>query len=161
MLGIHHNQEKDSIQTWGFRNERDSVFSSDRTAYPIISIISAITIAISRLLKPAIRGVGTHEQLGLPSCAFLHFTGIPCPGCGLTTSFAHAARLDFYQAFVTQPFGLLLFIILTLSIPLSLILMLRRVSLSQILIPGMVRPLTWSLIVFGFISWIYKIIIMR
>lgn len=161
MLDIHHNQEKDSIQTWRLRNERDRFFSSDRTTYPIIITISAITIAISRFLEPAIRGVGTHEQLGLPSCAFLHFTGIPCPGCGLTTSFAHAARLDFYQAFITQPFGLLLFIILTLSIPLSLILMVRRVNLSQILIPGMIRTITWSLIVFGFISWIYKIIIMR
>ncbi|MCI0661033.1 MAG: DUF2752 domain-containing protein [Acidobacteria bacterium] len=161
MLDIHHNQKEDSIQTWRPGNERDSFFSTDRAAYPIVIIISGITIAISRFLEPASRGVGTHEQLGLPSCAFLHFTGIPCPGCGLTTSFAHAARLHIYQAFVTQPFGLLLFVILTLSIPLSIILMLRRLNLSQILIPGMIRIITWSLVVFGLISWVYKIIVMR
>jgi len=30
----------------------------------------------------------THRQLGLPPCTFYEKTGVPCPSCGMTTSFA-------------------------------------------------------------------------
>jgi hypothetical protein len=41
----------------------------------------------------ALRGA-THQQLGLPPCTFLKQTGIPCPACGMTTSFALLVRGD-------------------------------------------------------------------
>jgi len=34
------------------------------------------------------RTLATHQQLGLPPCNFYYFTGVPCPSCGMTTSFA-------------------------------------------------------------------------
>jgi hypothetical protein len=34
------------------------------------------------------RRLETHLQLGLPPCTFYEMTGIPCPSCGMTTSFA-------------------------------------------------------------------------
>ena len=37
---------------------------------------------------------GTHQQLGLPPCSFLLVTGVPCPSCGLSTSFSYAVRGD-------------------------------------------------------------------
>ena len=158
MIEIHQNQEE---QRWRSRTDRHIYLYTDRAAYLSVIIISSTIIAISRFLEPSVRGIGTHEQLGLPPCPFFHLTGIPCPGCGLTTSFAHAARLNFYEALVAQPFGLLLFVILTLSIPFSIILLRYRINLSQLLIPRVKAIATYLLIVFCLISWIYKIVVMR
>ena len=62
------------------------------------------------LLTPDPSGVGTHTQLGLPPCGVLAATGLPCPGCGLTTCFASMVRLDVVAAFRANPFGVALFL---------------------------------------------------
>ena len=38
------------------------------------------------------RKMETHRQLGLPPCTFYLLTGVPCPSCGMTTSFALLVR---------------------------------------------------------------------
>lgn len=40
-------------------------------------------------------------------CPFRHFTGIPCPGCGLTRAWWSALHLDFSTAFAYHPLFLL------------------------------------------------------
>jgi Protein of unknown function (DUF2752) len=66
------------------------------------------------LATPDARGYGTHEQLGLPPCTMMEVTGIPCPGCGVTTSISLAVHGHLVAAFLNQPFGLLV----ALTIPL-------------------------------------------
>ncbi len=44
------------------------------------------------------------------TCAFVAVTGFPCPQCGMTRSFVHAARLHLVQAFTYSPGGLGLFL---------------------------------------------------
>lgn len=47
---------------------------------------------------------------GLPwTCPILHFTGIPCPTCGMTRSFMAMARADWGQAVAYHGFGVILF----------------------------------------------------
>jgi predicted Na+-dependent transporter len=36
----------------------------------------------------------THRKLGLPPCTFYLMSGLPCPSCGMTTSFALLAHGD-------------------------------------------------------------------
>lgn len=49
-------------------------------------------LATAAWLAPSPRGLGTHQQLGLPPCTFIQFAGIRCPACGMTTSWAHLVR---------------------------------------------------------------------
>lgn len=53
------------------------------------------------------RGHGTHEQLGLPRCAWLGTFGRPCMTCGMTTAFAHAGNGQWWSSVKTQPVGAL------------------------------------------------------
>jgi len=49
-------------------------------------------LVLARTLSPDPQGMGTHQQLGLPPCGFKLVLGIPCPSCGMTTSWALATR---------------------------------------------------------------------
>jgi hypothetical protein len=133
----------------------------DQAKYIAIGLASSACLIVARMLQPSSRGVGTHEQLGLPPCVFLHLTGIPCPSCGLTTSVAHAARFHFYESITTQPFGIVIFISAALCIPLSIFLWRRRIPWSRLkssLGGNLVIYLTIALFI---LSWLYKIAAMK
>lgn len=80
-----------------------------RLAWTLCGASAWTVLAIAFWLRPDARGFGTHEQLGLPPCSFQAHTGIPCPGCGLTTSFANMAHLHVLDAFRAHLMGPLLF----------------------------------------------------
>jgi len=52
----------------------------------------AAVLGVARRLEPDPRGFGTHTQLGLSPCMFAQVTGVLCPSCGMTTSFAWFVR---------------------------------------------------------------------
>lgn len=81
---------------------------SSRWTLVIVAAALAVLLGLARWLIPDERGYGTHEQLGLPPCAFLALTGIPCPSCGMTTSFAYVMRGRLLTAAWTNPGGCLL-----------------------------------------------------
>jgi len=66
-------------------------------------------LAVAAWLAPGARLAGTHEQLGLPPCPSRLILGIPCPSCGLTTSFALMAEGRLGRAFMAHYFGPVLF----------------------------------------------------
>lgn len=68
-------------------------------------------IGIARWLTPDPRGLGTHEQLGLPPCVSERFLGFPCPLCGMTTSFSLMAHARPGDAFYAQPAGAAAFLV--------------------------------------------------
>jgi hypothetical protein len=49
-------------------------------------------LATAAWLTPNPRGMGTHQQLGLPPCTIVAWYGVPCPSCGMTTAWAHLLR---------------------------------------------------------------------
>jgi hypothetical protein len=68
-------------------------------------------LVTARNLSPDPTGMGTHQQLGLGGCGILLTTGIPCPMCGMTTTFSHLAHFELVDGFCNQPFGLFLFLL--------------------------------------------------
>ena len=134
---------------------------NDQITYLSLTVLAVFTLSLARWLKPAANGFGTHQQLGLPPCLFFKLTGIPCPSCGLTTSFAHAARLHFFQAVITQPFGVIAFCLTVVSIPLFVTLIRRRVAWSTVIHARGVDRLIYILIAVYLLSWLYKIAVVK
>ena len=104
-------------------DEREQIRAANRAL--MVRIIHALvacgllaTLLLSFWLKPDSRGLGTHEQIFLLPCNFYAMTGLPCPFCGTTTSFAHMARGHVWDAFLAQPMGVLGFAMCIVLLPL-------------------------------------------
>jgi hypothetical protein len=74
----------------------------------LISLSCLAVLVTASILKPNPNGLGTHTQMGFPDCSWLHLFGIPCPFCGMTTSFAWFARGNIAASLWVQPMGTLL-----------------------------------------------------
>lgn len=133
----------------------------DAIAHGLIALGAMAMLLTARLLTPAPAELGTHEQLGLPPCPFFHFTGFPCPTCGITTCFTHATRAHFYNAFHAQPFGLLVFVLTVAAIPLSLVLLARRARWSELISVRQSRIAGYGLLILCLLGWLYKIVVMK
>jgi hypothetical protein len=99
------------------------------------------------------RFMGTHQKLGLPPCTFSAVTGVPCPSCGMTTSFSLLIRGDVVNSARANWVGSLLAAVCLLLIPWSIasVFLGRAVflrSLERTLIFGIV-----ALLVLMFLRW--------
>jgi len=110
-------------------------------------------------LKPSPAGFGTHQQLGLQECGFKLATGIPCPACGMTTSWAYFVRGNLLASFYLQPMGLLLAIAAAGAVWVGFYIawtgrpvhrLLRFIPANRWLIP---------VLCFGLIAWGWKIVL--
>jgi hypothetical protein len=63
------------------------------------------------------RQTDTHVQLGLPPCSFRILTGVPCPACGLTTSFSLLVHGNVTGSFRANAAGAVLAAFCLLVIP--------------------------------------------
>jgi hypothetical protein len=79
---------------------------SARWGLVVVGAILAGVFALAVWLTPDPRGFGTHQRLGLPPCTMILLFDRPCPGCGMTTSFAHFVRGQFADAVRANPAGL-------------------------------------------------------
>jgi hypothetical protein len=107
-----------ATQVLDYRDIRGGTAVS-RLAWAILFLVPTAVLTTAAFLHPAAIGHGTHTQLGLPPCGFLVLTGLPCPGCGLTTSFANMIRGDAIDAARANAFGILLFLVTLTTIPIA------------------------------------------
>jgi hypothetical protein len=104
-----------------------------RIVWAILFFLPLAVVVTSAFLTPSAAGLGTHTQLGLAPCGFYEWTGLPCPGCGLTTCFAHMVRGEVIGASRANAFGVLLFLTTLVSLPFSLLGLWRGLSVSAVL----------------------------
>jgi len=108
-----------TVTTMAVPGDTESRLSS-RVVWFLLAALPAAALITAGRLTPDPAGHGTHTQLGLPPCAFRAITGYPCPACGLTTAFAHMADLDVFAAAHANPFGIPLFLVMCVSLPIAL-----------------------------------------
>jgi len=117
----------------------------------------AALVLLAFVVEPDPRGYGTHEQVGLAPCRLMEWTGLPCPGCGVTTAIALAVRGELWQSIVVQPLGLLTVVALPLLATWALVVHLQDRDLAEELAR---RQGTWirlTLLLTG-LAWGYKIV---
>jgi hypothetical protein len=112
-----------------------------------------LVLGLARVLEPAVAGHGTHVQLGLAPCTVLAVTGVPCPSCGLTTSFAHLARLEVLDAVAANAAGLPFFAVVASLVPLGLVAMARRMPVVDTLAALRVDVVAFALVGATFVTW--------
>ncbi|MBN2476490.1 MAG: DUF2752 domain-containing protein [Pirellulales bacterium] len=76
-----------------------------------------VLLSLAAWVRPDPRGLGTHQQFGLPPCTFRVLFGLPCPSCGMTTSWAHLVRGQLLGAFQANAGGALLGVFAVLAVP--------------------------------------------
>lgn len=82
-----------------------------------LTAVFAVALWLDPYEEGVPRRMATHRQLGLPPCTFYGLTGVPCPSCGMTTSFALLVRGDVASSLRANAVGTLLALFCLLLIP--------------------------------------------
>jgi hypothetical protein len=114
-------------------------------------------LVIAAVLIPNPNGMGTHTALGLPRCAFQQAWGIPCPSCGMTTSWAWFARGNLAASVWIQPMGAILAVAACVVLWASLYIAVTGRAAQYLLryLPG--GYIVLAFFILAVLAWIWKI----
>lgn len=129
----------------------------DRALWLLACVLALSVLATARCLTPSPSGIGTHQQLGLPPCGFLSLLGIPCPACGLTTSFAHMARGQWLAALRAHALGPALFVVTCAAAPGALWALWRGRSVTEVLARVQATRLTLLCVLLALSVWLLRL----
>lgn len=141
------------------RLEPAVVGKSGRLLAAVICLVCTAVLVTAARVTPCPNGLGTHTQLGLLPCQFLLRTGLPCPSCGMTTSYAWFARGNFLASFYVQPMGFLLALLTVVAFWMGLYVALTGRAVYRLLARGPSRYYVPGLLVWAIIAWGWKIFI--
>ncbi len=133
---------------------------SDGARRAIAGVVLAACMAVlvvAAVLEPSPTGMGTHERLGLPPCGWIVLGDLPCPTCGMTTAFAHAANGELLQSFLAQPLGCVLAILTAMIAVSSIHVVITGSRLGGTLTGLFTRKVAWALGFAVLASWMFKI----
>lgn len=118
--------ELDSAIRQQFGKELEAASERPSKKLALFAIIGlSCVFLLSAVLKPP-----TGEYFTV--CGFKNFTGLPCPGCGLTHSFCALAKGELSDAFSFNLLGPALFLILVFAWVRSMSVLLNRSNMVQL-----------------------------
>ena len=88
--------------------EPQTLTAAGRVFALAVALGALSVLVIAMRLSPSHNGTGTHLQMGFERCQFLRTTNLPCPSCGMTTSFSHFAHGNWLASLYVQPGGFVL-----------------------------------------------------
>ena len=131
-----------------------------RAMAAFIGAAALVPLCIAARLIPSPTGIGTHTQIpGLQQCWFEARTGIPCPSCGMTTSFAYFARGNIVASFYVQPMGCVLAMLSVMVFWSGLYLAFSGRAVHRLMHQLPVKWMGFFLVWFGLAAWAWKIFI--
>jgi hypothetical protein len=104
---------------------REELSGPTRVLLAMLGLVLTALLLMAFFLQPDKRLYGTHQQLGLPPCSFYYAFGIPCPTCGMTTSWAFLMRGEILASLHANAGGTLLALSAILAAPWSLLTAIR------------------------------------
>ena len=92
-------------------NEAETLTPRGRLGALFVALACLAPLVIAALLHPSPEGYGSHTAIGLAPCQFMKHTGMPCPSCGMTTSWTWFVRGNLAASLYIQPMGTVLAIL--------------------------------------------------
>jgi hypothetical protein len=125
----------------------------------LVALGCLVVLILAATLPPSPSGMGTHLSMGMGRCGFLERTGLPCPSCGMTTSFAWFTRGNLLASFYVQPMGAVIAIGAALTVWGGLYVAMTGRPVYRLfrLLPGRYGFL--CLMMFAILAWGWKILI--
>ncbi len=123
----------------------------------IVALGCAAVLLLAAWMTPSESGLGTHQQLNMPPCGWVAVMGMPCPTCGMTTSFAHAADGNLLKSLLTQPLGFILALSTAMALFLGGYTAATGSRVAIVLAGFWTRRTTWWVIGIALAAWVYKI----
>jgi hypothetical protein len=116
-------------------------------------------LLVAAHLKPSANGYGTHQEMNLEGCQFLSRTGLPCPACGMTTSFSWFVRGNLLASLYVQPMGFVLAVCTTAAFWVSLYIAVTGIPALRL--TSMIPATYWLIPMFVgvILAWGWKIFI--
>jgi hypothetical protein len=131
---------------------------SQRLLSAVLATGMGTVLGLAAYMSPDSAGHGTHEQIGLPPCAWAVQFDAPCMTCGMTTAYAHAAEGDLLGSLTTQPMGMLLAVGTAVGFWFALYVALTG-SRAGVMAGQLLRPKSLFLMAgLAGVAWIYKFI---
>lgn len=130
-----------------------------RAVAALISGLCIAVLVIAARLHPDPSGIETHLQLGLQPCGLLRTTGVPCPTCGMTTSFSFLAHGQILSSLHAQPAGTFFAFCTAMAAWVGLYIAATGRPSAKLINQLPVHRVFLGMLAIGLVGWVYKIII--